>query len=113
MRRCQNGMGVMFLRSLLEKGRFGKKLLQDTARRWLLPQATKKGWFGLNKLLDVGYRVKFPDRSGLTAGVRFRLTGPVSPVTGRNRPNENLNSNFPVVTVLTGIPAGLAGNRSV
>ena len=55
MRRCQNGMGVVFLRSLLEKGRFGKNLLQDTARRWLLPQATKKGWFGLNTLLDVGY----------------------------------------------------------
>ena len=55
MRRCQNGMGVVFLRSLLEKGRFGQNLLQDTARRWLLPQATKKGWFDLNTLLDVGY----------------------------------------------------------
>src|SRR6185312_7326831 len=57
-------------------------------------------------------RVKFSDRSPLTAGVRFRLTGPVSPVTGWNRTNANLNSNSPVETVLTGIPAGLTGNRS-
>ena len=56
-----------------------------------------------------GVRVKFSDRSPLTAGVRFRLTGPVSSVTGRNRTNTNLNSNSPVETVLTGIPAGLTG----
>ena len=54
-------------------------------------------------------RVKFSDWTPLTAGVRFRLTGPVSPVTGRNRTNANLNSNSPVETVLTGIPAGLTG----
>jgi hypothetical protein len=65
-------------------------------------------------------RVKFSDRSPLTAGVRFRLIGPISPVTDRNRTNANLNSNSPVETVLTGIPAGytglpagLTGNRSV
>ena len=54
-------------------------------------------------------KVKFSDRSPLTAGVRFRLTGSVSPVTGRNRTNANLNSNSPVETVRTGIPAGLTG----
>ena len=31
---------------------------------------------------------------------------PVWPVTGRNRSNSNLNSNFPVQPVRTGIPAG-------
>jgi hypothetical protein len=54
-------------------------------------------------------RVYLPDRSGLTGGVRFRYTGPVWPVTGRNRSNSNLNSNFPVQPVRTGIPVGLAG----
>ena len=53
--------------------------------------------------------IKFSDRSPLTIGVRFRLTGPVSPVTGRNRINANLNSNSPVEMVLNGIPAGLIG----
>ena len=56
-----------------------------------------------------GSRVSFSDRTGLTAGVRYRYTGPVRPVTGRNRSNTNLNSNFLVEAVLTGIPAGLAG----
>ena len=54
----------------------------------------------------VRIRVKISDRSPLTAALRFRLTGPVSPVTGRNKTNANLNSNSPVETVLTGIPAG-------
>ena len=65
-------------------------------------------------------RVYLPDRSGQTGGVRFRYTGPVWPVTGRKWSNSNLNSNFPVQLVrtgipvdLTGIPAGLAANRSV
>ena len=57
-------------------------------------------------------RVYLPDRSGQTGGVRFRYTSPVWPVTGRNRSNSNLNSNFPVEPVRTGIPAGLTGNRS-
>ena len=59
-------------------------------------------------------RVYLPDRSGQTGGVRFRYTGPVWPVTGRNR----WNSNFAVQPVRTGIPvgwtglpAGLTGNR--
>ena len=46
------------------------------------------------------------------SGVRFRYTSPIWPVTGRNRSNSNLNSNFAVQPVRTGIPAGLAGNRS-
>ena len=54
-------------------------------------------------------RVQFPDRTGLTAGLRYRFTGPVRPVTGRNRSNVNLNSNFTVVAVPTGIPAGYTG----
>ena len=54
-------------------------------------------------------RVQFPDRTGLTAGLRYRFNGPVRPVTGRNRSNVNLNSNFTVVAVPTGIPAGYTG----
>ena len=54
-------------------------------------------------------RVQFSDRTGLTAGLRYRFTGPVRPVTGRNRTNANLNSNFAVVAVVTGILAGFAG----
>ena len=57
------------------------------------------------------YRVSFSDRIGLTAGVRYRYTGPVRPVTGRNRSNTNLNSNFLVEAVLTGIPAGYRFGR--
>jgi len=37
-------------------------------------------------------RVHLTDRSPVTAGLRFRFTGPVAPVTGRNRSNSNLNS---------------------
>ena len=51
-------------------------------------------------------RVQFPDRTGLTAGLRYRFTGPVRPVTGRNRSKENLNSKFVVEAVENGIPAG-------
>ena len=72
-------------------------------------------------------RVLITDRSGQTGAVRYRYTGPVWPETGRYRWNSNLNSNFAVQPVrtgipvgligipagLTGIPAGLAGNRSV
>ena len=66
-------------------------------------------------------RVHLPDRSGQTGALRFRYTGLVWPVIGRNRSNSNLNSNsnFSVQSVRTGIPlgligipAGLAGNRS-
>ena len=59
--------------------------------------------------VDIITRVQFPDRTGLTAGLRYRFTGPVRPVTGRNRSNVNLNSNFTVVAVPTGIPAGYTG----
>jgi len=61
--------------------------------------------------------VKISDRLAVTAGLRFRFTGPV---TGRNRSNSNLNLNGAVQPVRTGIPAGLTGlpasltsNRSV
>ena len=54
-------------------------------------------------------RVHFSDRTGLTAGLRYRFTGPVRPVTSRNRTNANLNSNFAVVAVVTGKPAGYTG----
>ena len=71
-------------------------------------------------------RVLIFDRSGQTAGLRYRYTGPVWPVTGRNRWNSNLNSNFAVQPVrtsipvgwtslppgLAGLPVGLTGNRS-
>ena len=36
-------------------------------------------------------RVQFPDRTGLTAGLRYRFTGPVRPDTGRNRTKGSLN----------------------
>ena len=36
-------------------------------------------------------RVFIPDRTGLTAGLRYRFTGPVRPVTGRNRSKTRLN----------------------
>jgi len=65
-------------------------------------------------------RVLISDRSPVSAGLRYRYTGPVWPVTGRNRWNSNLNSNGAVQPVRTGIPAdwtgllaGLTGNRSV
>ena len=54
-------------------------------------------------------RVLITDRSGQTGAVRYRYTGPVCPETGRYRWNSNLNSNFAVQPVRTGIPAGLAG----
>ena len=44
-------------------------------------------------------RVLISDRSGQIAGLRYRYTGPVWPVTGRNRWNSNLNSNFAVQPV--------------
>ena len=53
-----------------------------------------------------GVRVHFSDRTGLTVGLRYRFTGPVRPVTGRNRTNANLNSNFLVEAIVTGILAG-------
>ena len=56
-------------------------------------------------------RVLISDRSPVTAELRYRYTGPVWPVTGRNRWNSNLNSNGAVQPVRTGIPAGLTGNR--
>ena len=36
-------------------------------------------------------RVSIPDRTGLTAGLRYRFTGPVRPDTGRNRTKGSLN----------------------
>ena len=54
-------------------------------------------------------RVSFTDRTGQTAGVRYRYTGPVWPETGRYRSNSNLNSKNSVQPVRTGIPAGLTG----
>ena len=36
-------------------------------------------------------RVSNPDRTGLTAGLRYRFTGPVRPDTGRNRTKGSLN----------------------
>ena len=39
----------------------------------------------------VATRVSNPDRTGLTAGLRYRFTGPVRPVTGRNRTKPRLN----------------------
>src|SRR6185312_9070956 len=66
----------------------------------------------------VATRVNLTDRSGQTGAVRYRYTGPVWPETGRYRWKSNLNSNFAVQTVrtgipvgLTGLPAGLTGNR--
>ena len=41
----------------------------------------------------------FTDRRDRTAGHRFRFTGPVGPVTGKNRPNSNLNSKSTVIPV--------------
>ena len=57
-------------------------------------------------------RVSFTDRTGQTAGVRYRYTGPVWPETGRYRSNSNLNSKNSVQPVRTGIPAGLIGLNS-
>ena len=57
-------------------------------------------------------RVSFTDRTGQTAGVRYRYTGPVWPETGRYRSNSNLNSKNSVQPVRIGIPAGLTGLNS-
>ena len=54
-------------------------------------------------------RVLLTDRSGQTGAVRYRYTTPVWSETGRYRWNSNLNSNFAVQPVRTGIPAGLTG----
>ena len=59
----------------------------------------------------VGASVSFTDRTGQTAGVRYRYTGPVWPETGRNRSNSNLNSKTAVQSVRTGLAVGLTGNR--
>ena len=65
-------------------------------------------------------RVLLTDRFGQTGAVRYWYTGPVWPETGRYWWNSNLNSNFAVQPVrtgisagLTGLPVGLTGNRSV
>ena len=58
-------------------------------------------------------RVLISDRCPVTAGLRYRYTDLVWPVTGRNRWNSNLNLNGAVQPVRIGIPAGLTGNRSV
>ena len=47
-------------------------------------------------------KVFLSDRFNRTAGHRFRLTGPVGPVTGSDRSNSKPNSNVPVLTVSTG-----------
>ena len=41
--------------------------------------------------LSVSPRVLKSDRTGLTAALRYRFTGPVRPVTGGNRLNSNSN----------------------
>ena len=46
------------------------------------------GWIAAPGLV----RVSFTDRTGQTAGVRYRYTGPVWPVTGRYWWNSKLNS---------------------
>ena len=58
-------------------------------------------------------RVLISDRCPVTAGLRYRYTDLIWPVTGRNRWNSNLNLNGAVQPVRIGIPAGLTGNRSV
>ena len=50
---------------------------------------------------------KLTDRSGQIGVVRYRYTGLVWPETGRYRWKSNLNSNFAVQTVRTGIPVGI------
>ena len=47
-------------------------------------------------------KVFLSDRFHRTAGHRFRLTGPVGPVTGKNRLNSNLNSKPAVIPVSNG-----------
>ena len=55
------------------------------------------------------HNVNLTDRSGQTGAVRYWYTGPVWPETSRYQWNSNLNSNFAIQPVRTGIPAGLAG----
>ena len=57
----------------------------------------------------VEIRVSFNDRTGQTGRVRYRYIGPVWSKTGRYWWSSNLNSNFVVQPVRTGIPAGLTG----
>ena len=52
-------------------------------------------------------RVLFPNRFPVTAGLRFRFTGPVE--TGWIQIQIQINSNFPVQPVPTGLPVGLTG----
>ena len=87
--------------------------LFTTSVTLLLLQVAARRLLAADRLLT---KVFISDRSGQTAGLRYRYTGPVSPVTGRNQWNSNLNSNFAVQPVRTGIPvswvglpAGLAG----
>ena len=49
----------------------------------------KKG--GRAKPSQFETRVFISDRTGLTAGLRYRFTGPVRPDTGRNRTKGSLN----------------------
>ena len=58
-------------------------------------------------------RVSFKHRTGQTARVRYRYTGPVWSETGRYRSNSNLNSKNSVQPVRTGIPAGLNSNPNL
>ena len=86
-------------------------------RRWwpcyhhrLKSNGTQNHWWCIFRTGgDQGF---FPDRTPQTAGHRFRFTGPVWPVTCRNRLNSNLNSKNSVQPVRTGIPAGLTGLNS-
>ena len=78
---------------------------------------------GRHVRVPVRGRVLKSDRTGLTAALRYRFTGPVRPVTGRNRLNSNPNSNkfknshttgrinskTPIQPVPTGLPAGFTG----
>jgi hypothetical protein len=51
----------------------------------------------------------FPDRTGRTAAVRYRYTGPVQPGTAQNRVNSNSKSKSVVHSVWSGIPNGSTG----
>ena len=64
-----------------------RELIQRTFLLWLpVGRRRQEGTAG-----RVSGRVFNPDRTGLTAGLRYRFTGPVRPVTGRNRTKTRLN----------------------
>ena len=66
----------------------------------LHPRALAEG--GSLQRPPVTRKVFLSDRFHRTAGHRFRLTGSVGPVTGKNRLNSNLNSKPAVIPVSNG-----------